>query len=93
MRCVLVDLAVTHHENHAAHGCNIVKRIAIHGDQVRFVPYRNRRLKLQFRTEAFNAFKTVRFGRPNTSVVSNQFGPINSQANSPPQIQFGLKLL
>jgi hypothetical protein len=51
------------------------------------------RFSVQFRTEAFNAFNTVRFGSPNTSVVSNQFGVISTQANSPRQIQFGLKLL
>lgn len=50
------------------------------------------RLRLQFRAEAFNAFNTVRFGSPNTSVTSNQFGQISTQANSPRQIQFGLKL-
>jgi hypothetical protein len=49
--------------------------------------------KLQFRVEAFNAFNTVRFGSPNTSVTSNQFGQISTQANSPRQMQFGLKLL
>lgn len=51
------------------------------------------RYRLQFRTEAFNAFNTVRFGNPNTSVTSNQFGQISTQANSPRQIQFALKLL
>ncbi|MBI5084978.1 MAG: hypothetical protein HZB13_10335 [Acidobacteria bacterium] len=51
------------------------------------------KLQLQFRTEAFNAFNTVRFGSPNTSVTSNQFGQISTQANSPRQVQFGLKLL
>jgi hypothetical protein len=51
------------------------------------------RLTVQFRAEAFNAFNTVRFGSPNTSVTSNQFGQISTQANSPRQIQFGLKLL
>jgi hypothetical protein len=50
-------------------------------------------MQLQFRTEAFNAFNTVRFGSPNTSVTSNQFGQISTQANSPRQIQFGLKLM
>jgi len=48
---------------------------------------------LQFRAEAFNAFNTVRFGSPNTTVTSNQFGQISTQANSPRQLQFGLKLL
>jgi hypothetical protein len=51
------------------------------------------RLKLQFRAETFNSFNTVRFGSPNTSVTSNQFGQISSQANSPRQVQFGLKLI
>lgn len=51
------------------------------------------RATLQFRTEAFNAFNTVRFGSPNTTVTSNQFGVVSTQANSPRQIQFGLKLL
>jgi hypothetical protein len=48
---------------------------------------------VQFRTEAFNASNTVRFGSPNTTVTSNQFGQISTQANSPRQVQFGLKLL
>ncbi|MFB3827707.1 MAG: TonB-dependent receptor domain-containing protein [Bryobacteraceae bacterium] len=48
---------------------------------------------LQFRAEAFNAFNRVRFGSPNTSVTSNQFGAISTQSNSPRQVQFGLKLL
>lgn len=51
------------------------------------------RLKIQFRTEALNAFNTPRFGGPNTSVTSSTFGQITSQANAPRQIQFGLKLL
>ncbi|MBI3208967.1 MAG: TonB-dependent receptor [Candidatus Solibacter usitatus] len=51
------------------------------------------KMQLQFRAETFNAFNTVRFGSPNTAVTSNQFGQISTQANSPRQIQFGLKLL
>ncbi len=51
------------------------------------------RWTVQFRSEFLNAFNTVRFGGPNTSVNSNQFGVISSQANSPRQTQFGLKLL
>lgn len=50
-------------------------------------------LKSQFRGEFLNAFNTVRFSGPNTSVTSNQFGVISGQANAPRQIQFGLKLL
>jgi hypothetical protein len=51
------------------------------------------RLKLQFRGEFLNALNTVRFSEPNTSVTSGQIGVISNQANSPRQIQFGLKLL
>jgi hypothetical protein len=48
---------------------------------------------VQFRAEFFNAFNTVRFGNPNTTVTSNARGVVTSQANAPRQIQFGLKLL
>lgn len=51
------------------------------------------RARVQFRAEFLNAFNTPRFGTPNTSVTSTSFGAITSQANSPRQIQFGLKLL
>ncbi len=50
-------------------------------------------LRVQFRVEALNAFNTPRFGSPNTSVTSTSFGVITTQANSPRQLQFGLKLL
>ena len=51
------------------------------------------RVKVQFRAEFLNAFNTPRFGGPNTTVTSSSFGLISSQANSPRQTQFGLKLL
>ena len=51
------------------------------------------RWRLQFRTEALNAFNTPRFGGPNTSVTSGTFGAITTQANAPRQIQLGLKLI
>jgi hypothetical protein len=50
-------------------------------------------LKLQFRTEAFNALNAVRFGSPETNVANTNFGLVSTQSNSPRQIQFGLKLL
>ncbi len=50
-------------------------------------------LRVQFRAEFLNAFNRVQFSAPNTSVTSTSFGVISSQANSPRQIQFGLKLL
>jgi carboxypeptidase family protein/TonB-dependent receptor-like protein len=52
-----------------------------------------RRATLQFRIEALNAFNTVQFSGPNTSVTSSSFGVITGQANAPRQMQFGLKLL
>jgi hypothetical protein len=51
------------------------------------------RLKLQFRAEAFNVFNHVEFGNPDTGVTDTTFGVISSQANSPRQLQFGLKAL
>src|SRR5579885_1469679 len=50
------------------------------------------RMTAQLRGEAFNATNTVQFGLPNTTLNSNQFGRITSQANSPRQLQVGLKL-
>jgi hypothetical protein len=51
------------------------------------------RFRFQLRGEALNAFNTPRFGSPTNSVTSATFGVITSQANSPRQIQLGLKLL
>ncbi|MBK7929070.1 MAG: TonB-dependent receptor [Bryobacterales bacterium] len=51
------------------------------------------RVRTQFRAEFFNAFNTVRFGSPNTTVNSAAFGVVTSQSNAPRQIQFGLKVL
>jgi len=51
------------------------------------------RLTVQFRSEFFNTFNTPRFSGPDTGATSRTFGVINSQANDPRQIQFGLKLL
>ena len=48
---------------------------------------------LEFRAEFFNAFNTPQFGQPNGSFGNVLFGTINYQANSPREIQFGLKLL
>src|SRR3954447_12322381 len=56
-----------------------------------FYPREN--LRIQFRAEAFNVFNRVQFGNPDTSVTSNTFGVITTQANTPRDIQFGLKIL
>lgn len=50
-------------------------------------------IRVQFRAEAFNIFNRVQFSAPDTGVTSTTFGVINSQANSPRDIQFGLKIL
>lgn len=49
--------------------------------------------KLQFRSELFNAFNTPQFDFPNSNLNNPLFGTISAQANTPRQIQFGLKLL
>jgi hypothetical protein len=51
------------------------------------------RVRLTFRAELFNALNTVVFSGPTTSVTSSTFGKIIlSQANSPRQVQFSLRL-
>jgi hypothetical protein len=52
-----------------------------------------RRLRLQFRVEAFNVLNYVQFGAPNTTLSSATVGQVTSQANSPRQLQFGFKAL
>lgn len=51
------------------------------------------RLRVQIRTEFFNAWNRAQFGRPNTNFNSNAFGRINRQVNSPRDIQFGMRIL
>lgn len=51
------------------------------------------RLHAQLRGEFFNLFNTPQFGRPGTAFGNPQFGVISSQANTPRQTQFGLKLV
>ncbi len=79
---------------------NVSPRIPLRNDGIRnfdlslFKQYViKERMRIQFRTEFLNAFNTPRFGSPNASVTSSSFGLINSQANNPRQVQFGLKLL
>jgi len=50
-------------------------------------------MKMQFRAEALNSFNRVQFANPNTSVTSNSFGRVTAQANTPRQVQLGLKLV
>jgi hypothetical protein len=51
------------------------------------------RLSLQFRLEISNPFNRVVFGAPTTDFSAANFGIISSQANSPRQIQFGMKMI
>jgi hypothetical protein len=52
------------------------------------------RVRVQFRTEAFNSLNRVRFSSPNTNVNGGaNFGKVTAQSNSPRQLQFGLKVI
>lgn len=53
----------------------------------------SRAMRIQARIEAFNVLNRVQFGSPNTSVTSSSFGVVTSQANTPRQLQFGVKVL
>ncbi|MGH9437464.1 MAG: hypothetical protein ACRD22_06090, partial [Terriglobia bacterium] len=49
--------------------------------------------QVEFRSEFFNAFNHPLFSAPNGSVTSSSFGKVTNQANTPRDIQFGLKLI
>jgi Carboxypeptidase regulatory-like domain len=49
-------------------------------------------LRMDVRMEAFNVLNRIVWGAPNTDFNNNNFGLITSTANSPRQMQFGLKL-
>jgi len=52
----------------------------------------NERIKLTFRTEAFNVFNHPQFGLPNASIGNNQAGLISSTVGNSRQIQLALRL-
>jgi hypothetical protein len=49
-------------------------------------------MRLEARLEALNSFNHPQFAPPNMTVGSASFGTVTSQANSPRQAQFALKL-
>jgi hypothetical protein len=49
--------------------------------------------RLDIRAEAFNLFNRVRWGGPDSTVNGNNFGRVNSQGNTPRQMQFGAKFV
>jgi len=51
------------------------------------------RVNLQFRMEMSNPFNRVVFGAPVSDLSAGNFGRITSVANSPRNIQFGLKTI
>jgi Carboxypeptidase regulatory-like domain len=51
------------------------------------------RLRVQFRTELFNAFNHAQFATPNTTFGNPNFGRITSTINSSRQMQFALKFV
>ena len=46
----------------------------------------------QLRGEFFNATNTARFAAPANSLNSTVFGTVSSQANTPRQLQIGLRI-
>jgi hypothetical protein len=49
--------------------------------------------RAEFRTEAFNAFNSPRFGNPTNTATSSQFGIVTlAQANAPRSIQLSLRV-
>jgi hypothetical protein len=53
---------------------------------------RDRAIVTQFRSEFYNLFNHPQFGTPNGAITSQQFGQVTTQANSPRDLQFGLKV-
>ena len=50
------------------------------------------RTRLEFRFEAFNLLNRTIWGTPDSTITSANFGRVTTLANSPRQIQLGLRL-
>jgi hypothetical protein len=50
------------------------------------------KVRMEFRIEAFNLANRVRWGAPDSTATSANFGLVRSQANNPRQMQMGLKV-
>jgi hypothetical protein len=51
------------------------------------------KVKLTLRAEAFNLFNRVRWGGPDSTYTSANFGNVRSQSNDPRRMQFGAKVV
>ena len=49
-------------------------------------------IRTQFRSEFYNLFNHPQFAAPSTTIATQGFGQVTTQANSPRDIQFGLKV-
>ena len=47
---------------------------------------------MELRFEAFNLLNRVRWGLPDSTATSANFGLVRSQANNPRQMQLGMKI-
>lgn len=55
--------------------------------------FSEKRRELDLRFEAFNLLNRTRFGTPNTSLSSSDFGRVTTQANSPRTMQLAAKFV
>lgn len=59
----------------------------------RMFPLWGEQPRLEFRAEAFNLLNNVVFGTPVGNINSSQFGKVNGTANSPRELQMGVKFI
>lgn len=56
-------------------------------------PFFREGMRAEFRAEAFNAFNQTAYGVPTANLNNSNFGRVTGQANSPRQLQLGIKIL